>query len=70
MQINNSQFEVIGTQIYDPNGQEFIIKGINMFAWEGLTQVDSLVNDWGFNTVRVPNYLLGSYDRPHPAENN
>ena len=67
---NNSQFQIIGTKIYDPNGQEFIVKGINMFAWEGLSQVDSLVNHWGFNTIRVPNYLLGSYEQPHPAADN
>lgn len=70
MKKNQPQFEVKGTQIYDPNGQEFIIKGINMFAWEGTNQADSLINDWGFNTVRVPNYLLGNYNQPHPADNN
>jgi hypothetical protein len=64
------QFQVLGTKIYDPNGQEFIAKGINMFAWEGISQVNSLMNQWGFNTVRVPNYLLGSYNQPHPAANN
>ncbi len=66
----NSQFKVIDTQIYEPDGKEFIVKGINMFTWEGIAQVDSLINDWGFNTVRVPNYLLGNYGQPHPAENN
>ena len=70
MQNNNSQFQIIGTKIYDPLGEEFIAKGINMFAWEGITQANSLINDWGFNTIRVPNYLLGSYDQPHPADNN
>ncbi|MDJ0715750.1 MAG: cellulase family glycosylhydrolase [Prochloraceae cyanobacterium] len=61
-------FQVIGTKIYDPNGQEFIIKGTNMFAWEGTSNVDNYLNDWGFNTIRVPNYLLGSYNQPHPEE--
>ena len=70
MQINNSQFQVIGTQIYDPLGQEFIIKGTNMFAWEGINNVDNYLNTWGFNTIRVANYLLGSYEQPHPAEDN
>ena len=64
------QFQVLGTKIYDPNGREFIAKGINMFAWEGISQVNSLMNQWRFNTVRVPNYLLGSYNQPHPAANN
>ena len=62
--INN--FQIIGNKIYDPNGQEFIIKGANMFAWEGISNVDSYLNDWGFNTIRVPNYLLGGYEQPHP----
>ncbi|NET10624.1 MAG: glycoside hydrolase family 5 protein [Symploca sp. SIO2B6] len=64
------QFQVIGSMIYDPNGQIFIPQGTNMFAWEGTTRVDSIINTWGFNTIRVPNYLLGSYDQPHPAINN
>ena len=66
----HSQFQILGTKIYDPNGQEFIIKGINMFTWEGIDNVDNYLNTWGFNTIRVPNYLLGSYDQPHPAENS
>lgn len=65
-----SNFQTIGSTIYDPNGQEFIIKGTNMFAWEGTSNVDSYLNDWGFNTVRVPNYLLGSYNQPAPADDN
>ncbi len=66
--VNN--FQIIGTKIYDPNGQEFIIKGANMFAWEDIRNVDSYLNDWGFNTIRVPNYLLGSYEQPHPELDN
>ena len=65
----NSQFQVLGNTIYDPSGQEFIIKGANMFAWEEMDNVNNYVYDWGFNTFRVPNYLLGSYDAPHPQEN-
>lgn len=60
-------FQIIGTKIYDPNGQEFIIKGTNMFAWERTSNVNSYLNTWGFNTIRVPNYLLGSYNQPHPS---
>lgn len=70
MNTTNSQFQVLGTKIYEPNGKEFIAKGINMFTWEGISQVNSLTNQWGFNTIRVPNYLLGSYGQPHPAVNN
>lgn len=61
-----TQFQIIDTQIYDPEGNEFIAKGTNMFAWEGTSRVDSIVTTWGFNTVRVPNFLLGSYGQPHP----
>ena len=67
---NNSNFQIIGNKIYDPNGQEFIIKGANMFAWEGIENVHNYLNIWGFNTIRVPNYLLGSYEQPHPADND
>ncbi len=70
--VNN--FQIIGNKIYDPSGKEFILKGLNMFAWEGISNVDSYVhsylNEWGFNGIRVPNYLLGSYGQPHPELNN
>lgn len=62
-----TQFRIVDTQIYDPNGDEFIVKGTNMFAWEETSRVDSIVADWGFNAIRVPNFLLGGYDQPHPA---
>jgi mannan endo-1,4-beta-mannosidase len=61
-------FKMIGNKIYDPNGQEFIAKGINTFTWD--QDYSIYVDTWGFNTIRVPNYLLGSYDQPHPAEDN
>ncbi len=64
-----NNFQIVNNKIYDPTGQEFIIKGTNMFDWEGIGNVDSYVNDWGFNTVRIPNYLLGTYDQAHPEEN-
>ena len=66
--VNN--FQIIGNKIYDPKGQEFIIKGTNMFAWEDINNVNSYLNDWGFNTIRVPNYLLGSFGQPHPELDN
>lgn len=61
-------FKVIGNRIYDPNGQEFIAKGINVFTWD--RGYDIYLKNWGFNTIRVPNYLLGSYNQPHPASDN
>ncbi len=30
----------------------------------------SSLNKWGFNAIRVPNYLLGSWGQPHPEWNN
>ncbi|WP_013321040.1 glycoside hydrolase family 5 protein [Gloeothece verrucosa] len=66
---NNPNFQVLETKIYTPDGQEFIIKGTNMFAWEGTSNVNSYLNNWGFNTIRVPNYLLGTYNQPNPALN-
>ncbi len=67
-------FKIIGNKIYDPGGKEFILKGINIFAWEGINNIDSHVdsslNKWGFNAIRVPNYLLGSWGQPHPECNN
>ena len=64
-----NNFQIINNKIYDPSGQEFIIKGANMFDWEGIGNVNSYVNNWGFNTIRVPNYLLGNYGQAHPEEN-
>ena len=61
-----NNFQIIDGKIYDPSGQEFVIKGANMFAWEGIANLDNYLNTWGFNTIRVPNYLLGSYGQPHP----
>jgi mannan endo-1,4-beta-mannosidase len=67
--VTNPQFQIIGNKIYDPNGKEFISKGANMFAWEGIANVNNYLNTWGFNTIRVPNYLLGSYGQLHPSVN-
>jgi mannan endo-1,4-beta-mannosidase len=61
-------FKIIGNKIYDPNGKEFIAKGINAFTWDKSYNV--YLKNWGFNTIRVPNYLLGSYNQPHPAQDN
>ncbi len=37
-------FKIIGNKIYDPSGKEFILKGINIFAWEGINNIDSNVD--------------------------
>ena len=62
----SENFQIIDHIIYAPNGEEFLLQGTNMFTWDGTSNVDSYLNDWGFNSVRVPNYLLGSYNQPHP----
>ena len=67
---NDSNFQIIDGKIYDPNGQEFIIKGANMFAQESISNFHNYLNVWGFNTIRVPNYLLGSYGQAHPEEDD
>ena len=67
---DESNFSIVDGKIYDPDGQEFIIKGGNMFTWEGIGNLDNYLNTWGFNTVRIPNYLLGSYGQAHPEDND
>lgn len=65
-----THFRIIDTKIHDPNGNEFIVKGTNMFAWEETSRVNSIVADWNFNAIRVPNFLLGGYGQPHPSAND
>ena len=67
---DDSNFKIIDGKIYDPNGQEFIIKGGHMFTWEGIGNLHNYHNIWGFNTFRIPNYLLGSYGQAHPGDND
>ena len=67
---NDSGFQVLGTKIYDPNGQEFIAKGANVFTWDGTNNIDNYLDVWNFNTIRVPNYLLGSWNQPHPGDDD
>lgn len=56
---DSEAFQVVGNKIYDPNGEEFIIKGTNIngpkFGWPGNTAgYVSLVADcWKFNAARV-----------------
>ncbi len=54
-----NQFQVVGTKIFDPNGVEFIAKGVNVngpgFGWPGNTPsyVDEITGTWGFNAIRL-----------------
>ena len=49
----------MGTKIYDPNGREFIAKGVNVngpgFGWPGDTPgyADEIIERWKFNSIRL-----------------
>lgn len=48
-------FIVSGTEIFDPEGHEFVVKGVNMFP-DKSEDYDFIVNCWGFNTVRANHF--------------
>lgn len=58
MATNNGKFETYNGKIYDPNGREFVAKGVNLngpgFGWPGdpVSYVDE-VEKWGFNAIRL-----------------
>ncbi|NES94826.1 MAG: cellulase family glycosylhydrolase [Desertifilum sp. SIO1I2] len=53
------KFEIQNGKIYDPNGREFIAKGVNLngpgFGWPGnpISYSDQIVNTWKFNAIRL-----------------
>ena len=55
----NPLFKVVGTKIYDPKGQEFIAKGVNVngpgFGWPGDTPgyANDIIDRWKFNSIRL-----------------
>jgi hypothetical protein len=55
----SGSWSIQGTQIIDPNGNPFVAKGVNVigpnWVWPGHTtqDVDSILNVWKFNLVRV-----------------
>ena len=57
--LTNPLFKVVGTKIYDPNGREFIAKGVNVngpgFGWPGDTPgyADEIIERWKFNSIRL-----------------
>lgn len=57
--VKKSGFQVVGTKIYDPQGKEFIVKGVNVngynWMWDRDVTVDaeSIVDVWKFNMIRV-----------------
>ncbi len=52
-------FRVCGTKVYDPQGKEFVVKGVNVggpgWSWNETTtaQFEFIVNKWKFNTIRL-----------------
>ena len=56
-------FQVAGTKILDPAGEEWVTNGTNVqgqnFCWPGnvVDWYDDIVNKWHFNTIRVMNRL-------------
>ncbi|MBD2070959.1 cellulase family glycosylhydrolase [Leptolyngbya sp. FACHB-671] len=71
---SSNDFRVVGTKIYDPNGREFIAKGVNIngpgYGWPGKTpeQVDN-IKRWGFNSIRLNVRQLGLDNKQTYAEN-
>ncbi|MBD2201589.1 cellulase family glycosylhydrolase [Calothrix sp. FACHB-1219] len=59
-------FKVIGNKIYDPNGKEFVIKGVNVngpnWYWDRDTINDLwAIKLWKFNTIRINTLLKPDY---------
>jgi hypothetical protein len=70
-------FTVDGADILDPNGQPFIVKGINVggmnWTWDRptLPDIDMIIQCWKFNLVRVNSFLfLGEIRYPQYGTNN
>lgn len=59
-----TNFTVRGTTLYDPDGAQFVVKGVNVngynWVWQRETTQDAkLIGDcWKFNLVRVNSFLL------------
>lgn len=64
MQAGNG-FAVQGSQIIGPDGNPFIVKGVNVngFNWvwprRTVDDIDLITNCWNFNLVRVNSFLFG-----------
>jgi mannan endo-1,4-beta-mannosidase len=63
----NGNFQIIGSKIIDPEGNEFIPKGVNVqgmkWVWPGnvVPQADVLINAWKFNIIRVNCRMYDSF---------
>lgn len=67
-------FTVVGSTIYDPSGNEFVAKGVNVsgmnWVWSRPTvpDADLIVDCWAFNLVRVNSFLFTD-EQPWPQVN-
>jgi mannan endo-1,4-beta-mannosidase len=58
------QFYTSGTQIFDPNGSVYVVKGVNVsgpnwtWARDSAQDADLIANSWRFNTVRVTTCII------------
>lgn len=60
-------FQIVGTKIIDPQGNEFIPKGVNVsgmkWVWPGnpVPHAAAIADHWGFNLIRVNCRLVDAY---------
>jgi len=73
----SGNFSVVGSTIYDPQGNEFITKGVNVngynWVWPRKTvdDINLIVDCWKFNLVRVNSFLfLGEVPYEQYTDNN
>ena len=64
---DNGNFQIVGSKIIDPDGNEFIPRGVNVqgmkYGWPGdvVPQADLIINAWNFNFIRVGCRLYDHY---------
>ena len=54
----DGHFRMIGNKLFDPQGNLFIPKGVNIFPWHGSESIESINGCWNFNTVRLHSWIL------------
>lgn len=71
-------FTVVGPKIYDPNGEEFIAKGVNISGYnsvwsrKSIRDIELIDQCWNFNLVRINNWMFKGrieYEQ-HEVNNN
>lgn len=56
---DGSYFRMIGNKIFDPQGNLFVPKGVNIFPWHGTDDsLHKIGACWNFNTVRLHAWIL------------